>query len=93
VQFVPRGTAVQIAWSGRRAEFVLVHTLGGDVRRVQVRKAPVIAGDVIASSHLLMRSGVRLPVGQRMSCNFVLPVVLDLGQGEVRYTCSRVASD
>jgi choline dehydrogenase-like flavoprotein len=80
VQFVPRCTAVQIAWSGRRAESVLVHTLGGDVSRVRVRKALVIAGGVIASSHLLMRSGVRLPVGQRMSCNFALPVVLDLGQ-------------
>ena len=80
VQFVPSCTVVQLAWSGRRAESVLVHTLGGDVSRVQVRKALVVAGGVIASSHLLMRSGVRLPVGQRMSCNFALPVVLDLGQ-------------
>ena len=80
VQFVPRCTAVRIARSGRRAESVLVHTLGGDVSRVKVRKALVVAGGVIASSHLLMRSGVRLPVGQRMSCNFALPVVLDLGQ-------------
>ena len=31
VQFVPRCTAVRIARSGRRAESVLVHTLGGDV--------------------------------------------------------------
>ena len=80
VQFVPRCTAVRIACSGRRAESVLVHSLGGDVGRVKVRKALVVAGGVIASSHLLMRSDVQLPVGQRMSCNFALPVVLDLGR-------------
>jgi choline dehydrogenase-like flavoprotein len=80
VTFVPGCTAVRIAWSGRRAESVLVHALGGDVSRVRVRQALVVAGGVIASSHLLMRSGVRLPVGQRLSCNFALPVALDLGR-------------
>ena len=48
---------------------------------MKVRKALVVAGGVIASSHLLMRSGVRLPVGSEDELQ-LRPhrCVLDLGQ-------------
>jgi hypothetical protein len=54
VKFVPCCTAVQIARSGQRAESVLIHSLGGDVGRVKIGKALIVAGGVIASSHLLI---------------------------------------
>ena len=61
---------------GRRADAVLLRSATGDMKRVAVRKAVVIAGGVIASSHFLLRSGLRGNVGKRMSCNFALPVAL-----------------
>lgn len=77
VQFVPNCTAARMFRSGKRVDSVLVHTVNGDLRRVIVNKALIVAGGVIASSHFLMRSGVRLPVGQKMSCNFAFPVAFD----------------
>ncbi|WP_224247764.1 GMC family oxidoreductase N-terminal domain-containing protein [Hyalangium gracile] len=78
VDFIPLSDAVSFAASGRRVESLLVRSVGGALHRIRVRKGLVIAGGVIASSHLLMRSGVDGAVGQRMSCNFALPAALEL---------------
>ncbi|WP_257446721.1 GMC family oxidoreductase N-terminal domain-containing protein [Archangium lipolyticum] len=78
VAFLPKCTAISFTRSGQRAGSVLVRTVGGMLHRIRIRKALVVAGGVIASSHFLMRSGVERPVGQRMSCNFALPATLEL---------------
>jgi hypothetical protein len=65
---------------GTRAEAVLLRTTQGNVKRVQVRKAVIVAAGMIASSHLLMRSGVTRNVGQGMSCNFAFPVAFEFPQ-------------
>ncbi|MCI0489622.1 MAG: GMC family oxidoreductase N-terminal domain-containing protein [Blastocatellia bacterium] len=56
----------------RRAEEVMLRDGAGGLQRVKVRKAVILAGGVIASSHFLMRSGLRRNVGRGMSCNFAL---------------------
>jgi choline dehydrogenase-like flavoprotein len=62
--------------AARRATHVLVRTGLGRLERVRVNKAIIVSGGVIASSHFLMRSGVRGWVGRNVSCNFALPAVL-----------------
>ena len=80
VRVVSNTTAVRFRAEGRRATSVVLRTATGDLRAVRVRKALVIAGGVIASSHLLLRSGVERNVGRRMSCNFAFPVAFDFGE-------------
>lgn len=63
--------------SGRKAEAVLLRTAHGVLRKVNVRKAVIVAGGVIASSHFLMRSKIWKNVGQGMSCNFAFPVAFE----------------
>jgi choline dehydrogenase-like flavoprotein len=77
VRVVSETSAVCFLTQGRRAHAVVLRTDMGSVMRVRVRKAVVVAGGVISSSHFLMRSGVRGPVGRGMSCNFAFPVALD----------------
>ncbi len=60
-----------------RAESVLLRSPIGIFKRVNVRKAVIVAGGAISSSHFLMRSGVSGPVGRRLSCNFAFPVAFD----------------
>jgi choline dehydrogenase-like flavoprotein len=60
-----------------RVSHVAVRTRSGDIRRVKVKKAAVVAGGVIASSRLLFNSGIHHNVGSRMSCNFALPAAFD----------------
>lgn len=73
-------TAVQFIHENGRATSVLVQTALGQLRRIKVRKAVVVAGGAIASSHFLMRSGVFRPVGKRMSCNFAIPVAFEFDE-------------
>jgi choline dehydrogenase-like flavoprotein len=63
--------------AGRRADAVLLRTSHGDTKRVRVLKAVISSGGVIASSHFLMRSGVRTNVGEGMSCNFAFDAVFE----------------
>ncbi len=70
-------TAVSFAGSGGKVDTLLVRTVTGELERVRVKKALVLAGGVIASSHLLIRSGVAGRVGQRMSCNFAFPMAFE----------------
>ncbi len=78
VDFIPLSDAVSFTHSGSRADSVLVRSVGGGLHRIRIRKGLIISGGVIASSRLLMRSGVDGAVGQHMSCNFALPAALEL---------------
>ena len=64
--------------NGSRVEYVVLRASNGKLTRVKVKKAVIIAGGAIASSHILMRSGAGGPnTGQRLSCNFAFPLTLD----------------
>ncbi|MEA2166624.1 MAG: hypothetical protein QOK37_4751 [Thermoanaerobaculia bacterium] len=63
--------------AGKRAESVLLRDNIGNLRKVKVRKAVIVAGGVIASSHFLMRSDLKGMVGRGLSCNFALPVAAE----------------
>ncbi|ACU60598.1 GMC family oxidoreductase N-terminal domain-containing protein [Chitinophaga pinensis] len=81
VKVIPNMTAVQFiedpAQPGRAGE-VIVRADNGNLQRVKVRKAVIVAGGVISSSHFLMRSGVKNEnIGKRLSCNFALPVAFE----------------
>jgi len=80
VRVVSNTTAVRFRYDGRRADGVQLRTATGDLRTVRVRKGVIIAGGVIASSHFLVRSGVKRNVGKRMSCNFAFPVAFDFDE-------------
>lgn len=62
--------------SGQRADGVLLRSSMGRLHAVRVRKAVIVAGGVVASSHFLMRSGLERNVGQHVTCNFALPAIL-----------------
>jgi choline dehydrogenase-like flavoprotein len=66
--------------SGKRADQVMLRTSTGDLKNVKVRKAVIVAGGVIASSHFLMRSDLKGNVGRGMSCNFAFPVAFDFDE-------------
>ncbi len=77
VRVVPNLTAVRFleSSSGKNAEYVILRADNGSLSRVKIRKAVIIAGGVIASSHFLMRSNVQnWNIGKRMSCNFAMPL-------------------
>ena len=81
VKVIPNMTAVQFiedpAQPGRAGE-VIVRADNGFLQRVKVKKAVIVAGGVISSSHFLMRSGVKNDnIGKRLSCNFALPVAFE----------------
>ncbi len=63
--------------SGKRAEAVMLRDNAGNLKTVKVRKAVIVAGGVIASSHFLMRSDLKGNVGKGMSCNFAFPVAFE----------------
>jgi hypothetical protein len=89
VKVVPNMTAVQFIEDplqpGRAGE-VLVRADNGYLQRVKVRKAVIVAGGVIASSHFLMRSGVKNDnIGKRLSCNFALPVAFEFDKPLMAY--------
>jgi len=67
-------SALKFTHSGRKADSVIVRTEDGEIKKVKVNKAVIAAGGVIASSHFFMRSGIKVNVGKRMSCNFAFPV-------------------
>jgi choline dehydrogenase-like flavoprotein len=80
VRFVPNTTAARLQLEGRRAKGVVLRSLGGGLSMVRVRKAVIVSGGVIASSHFLMRSGLGRPVGLNMSCNFALPAAFEFDE-------------
>ena len=78
-------TAVAISFrpgsGGKRiADSVLLRGNMGQLSVVKVNKAVILAGGVVASSHVLMRSGLTGNVGRNVACNFALPSVLEFGE-------------
>jgi choline dehydrogenase-like flavoprotein len=67
-----------VADENRRATEVHLLNTDGTFVCVKVKKAVLVAGGAVASSHFLMRSGVpNKNVGKALSCNFAFPVTLD----------------
>jgi hypothetical protein len=79
VQIISDTSAVRFMTdrTGKRAESVLLRDNIGNLKKVTVRKAVIVAGGVIASSHFLMRSDLKTNVGRGLSCNFALPVAVE----------------
>jgi len=77
-QVISETTAVRFIADGKRAKSVMLRTSMGRIETVNVNKAVIVAGGVIASSHFLMRSEVGLSVGQHVAANFGLPSVFEL---------------
>jgi choline dehydrogenase-like flavoprotein len=84
VRVIAETTAVRFVsherGSQQHATEVILRSNLGQLERVTVKKAVIVAGGVIASSHFLLRSGVRGAVGHNVSCNFALPAALELEQ-------------
>ncbi len=73
VKVVSDMSAVRLMQDGNRASEVMVRSNIGTLKKIKVKKAVILAGGVIASSHFLMRSGLTKNVGQGLSCNFAFP--------------------
>ena len=83
VQFLPNMTAVNFvcAANKRVADQVILRSASGSLKKVKVKKAIIVAGGAIASSHFLMRSDPENKnIGKRLSCNFAFPVAFDFDQ-------------
>ncbi|MES2731283.1 MAG: GMC family oxidoreductase N-terminal domain-containing protein [Bacteroidota bacterium] len=80
VSVVSNTDAVQFLHTNNRAEAVVLRTALGALRSVKVKKAVIVAGGAIASSHFLMRSGVKGAVGKQLSCNFAFPMAFSFGE-------------
>jgi choline dehydrogenase-like flavoprotein len=80
VRVIPETTAVCFEADGKNAKAVMIRSANGGLRRVKVRKAVIVSGGVIASSHFLMRSGLNGNVGKNVACNLALAAVLELPQ-------------
>ncbi|HYM20412.1 MAG TPA: GMC family oxidoreductase N-terminal domain-containing protein [Candidatus Kapabacteria bacterium] len=70
-------TAVKLFSANGAAEGVLLRMNTGALKIVKVRKAVVLAGGVISSSHFLMQSGIMKNIGERVACNFAFPASLE----------------
>lgn len=67
-------TGLKFSSTNGKADYVLLRLDNGDLKKVIVKKAVIVAGGVISSSHFLMRSRIEGNVGKSMSCNFAFPV-------------------
>ncbi len=74
VRIVSNTTGIKFFADGKKANTVLLRMDNGDMKKVRVNKAVIVAGGVLSSSHFLMRSGLEGNVGKSMSCNFAFPV-------------------
>ncbi len=80
VKYVANMTAVRFVCSQHknRADQVILRMANGSLKTIKIRKAIVIAGGAIASSHFLTRSQINNQnIGQQLSCNFAFPVAFD----------------
>ncbi|WP_426672143.1 GMC family oxidoreductase N-terminal domain-containing protein [Mucilaginibacter sp. McL0603] len=82
VKVVANMTAVRfISENGKKADTVILRSDNGDVVRVRVRKAIIVAGGAVASSHFLMRSETgNENIGKALSCNFAFPVAFQFNE-------------
>lgn len=82
VKVVANMTAVRFtSGQGGKADSVILRSSNGDLSRVKVRKAVIVAGGAVASSHFLMRSQIANPnIGKKLSCNFAFPVAFEFDE-------------
>ncbi len=80
VKIISNTTGMKFFANGNRAETVLLRSDNGDLKKVKINKAVIVAGGVISSSHFLMRSGLTGNVGNSMSCNFAFPVTFQFDE-------------
>jgi len=73
VKVISNTTGIKFFAEGNKVQSVLLRMDNGDMKKVKVNKAVIVAGGVISSSHFLMRSGVGGNAGKSMSCNFAFP--------------------
>ncbi len=59
---------------------VLLRTNTGDLKSVRVKKAVIVAGGCISSTHFLMRSEVAGEVGKNLAGNFAFPVAFEFNE-------------
>jgi hypothetical protein len=84
VQLIANTTAAAFVSGGSRATHVLLRSANGQLTKVKVNKAVIVAAGAVASSQFLMRSNAGGEyVGQQLSCNFAFPLTLDF-EKEVR---------
>jgi hypothetical protein len=79
VKIVSNMTAVRFTTGvNNTADSVILRANNGDLTRVKVRKAVIVAGGAVASSHFLMRSEIKNDnIGKALSCNFAFPVAFE----------------
>jgi choline dehydrogenase-like flavoprotein len=81
VKVISNMTAVRFTANQKNvADSVILRADNGELTRVRVRKAIIVAGGAVASSHFLMRSEIKNEnIGNALSCNFAIPVAFQFG--------------
>lgn len=74
VQILDNTNVLRFNHEGHKAKEILVQLNTGELTTIKINKALIIAGGVIASSHLIMRSGITKNVGQGLCCNYAFPM-------------------
>ena len=70
----------------KKATGVILRADNGDLLKIKVRKAVIVAGGVVASSQFLMRSEINNNnIGQKLSCNFAFPVAFQFDEAVKAY--------
>jgi hypothetical protein len=83
VKIVSNMTAVRFISDSKnkKAKYVILRDDNGELKKIKINKAVIVAGGVIASSHFLMRSEVRNNnIGKRLSCNLAVPLLFDFDE-------------
>jgi len=61
--------------NNRKADAVILRADNGELTKIEVRKAVIVACGAVASSHFLMRSEIDNDnIGKELSCNFAFPL-------------------
>ena len=74
VKVISNTTGMKFFYENGKANEIILRSDTGEIKKVKVNKAVIVAGGVISSSHFLMRSGLTGNIGKNMSCNFAFPV-------------------
>lgn len=80
VNIISNMTALNLVMENGKASAINLRTENGEIKKVKVNKAVIIAGGVISSSHLLMRSDLCKNTGKNMSCNFAFPIAFEFDE-------------
>jgi hypothetical protein len=86
VKVISNMTAVRFTYTpgSRKAEYVILRSDNGGLKKIKINKAVIVAGGVISSSHFLMRSEIKNDnIGKNLSCNLAFPIAFDFNE-EIR---------